>query len=507
MLGKASTRRGHRRISSAVLLALGVISLILLAAPVRAEFRSVDPRWVAWQWTTDQGSQARTEASVTQQVRAVAVRPDGWLIVAAANALHLVPPWGGSLTAQNVFGPRGFYPFDMVMRDGALYATVQTDVASQPCNVFKIDPFTGQILASYGWSQCYIPHITVDPLTDELVMQASESPPCPSPSTTAPLPFAPGTAQPSDACPTGTSHPIVEWNPDTGTMSTLVSNPATPYSDLGFTADGEDVYLGEMVEVPQRAPLYIDAYSRHGGILPSQPDYRIQLPDDSGVSGMTVEEGSNCFGRSLVYTDAWSDVFRVANPGPGSTASVELASTPSPPGQVRYADAVGNVTKDPQGNPVVGEYNSVMLLGCPGFRPPAAPLVTRIVPRLSVPHPPAPRPPAVAAPAAPAQPPPPVGGPPTPAPALGASQGSTQMVAAPNAVGVGDVVEDQPAFHLTATARPPGPLSPLGMAGGALAVSGMAAGAWLALSDPEREERRVSSIRSPAAGPPGGGWR
>jgi len=428
--------------------------------------------------------------------------------VAAANAMHLVPPWGGELTAKNVFGPSGFYPFDMVMRDGALYATVETDVASQPCNVFKIDPFSGQILASYAWSQCYVPHITVDPLNDLLVMQSSVSSPCPPASPgvgVGPVRTGPGSGPPPCPLP---DYPIQEWNPDTGQITTLVKHPATEFSDLGFTADGADVYVGEMVQVPQSAPLYIDAYSRHEGILPNQPDYRIQLHDDSGVSGMTVEEGANCFGRSLVYTDAWSDVFRVANPGPGSTASVELASTPWPPGQVRYADAVGNVTRDLHGNPVIGEYNSVMLLGCPGFRPPTAPAVTSIVPRLSLPHPPpAPRPPPVAAPATPSQPPPPVGGPPPPAPALGASQGSTQMVAAPNAVGVGDVVEDQPAFHLTATARRPGPVSPLRQAGGVLAVTGMAVGAWLALSDPEREERRVSLIRSPAARPPGGGWK
>ena len=480
-----------------------LLGLVLLAAPALviarapsagADFQSVAPRWLAWQWTTEPGVQQSNPRS-TLQVRAVSVRSDGWLIVAAEDALHLIPPWGADISQSNLFGPEGFDPYDMVMRNGDLYATVQTDTSEQTCDLYKIDPYSGQILStySYSWMQCYIPHITLDPLTNDLVLQASESPPCPpDPQDYTTLPFVPGAAQPS--CGGPTQNPIVEWVPGNDYAGTLVANPKTPYSDLGFAADGTAVYVGEMVEVPQSAPLYIDAYARHQGILSNGPMYRVPLAGDTGVDGITVGNGSRCFGNSIIYTDSWSDVYWVPTPGPGSTTSVEVATTPATPGPVRYADAAGNITRDAAGNAVIGEYNSVMVVSCPGFTPPRPPRVP--LPTLSaVSHVVTPGHPAASGAASPGQPPPLAGpGGPPPAPALGASQGSTQVVAAPNAAGVGDVVEDQPAFHLTASGRPPGPIVDLGA--GALIVTGLAACAWSVLEAGDRRRERFQTGES-----------
>ncbi|HET6793116.1 MAG TPA: hypothetical protein VFH45_01665 [Acidimicrobiales bacterium] len=468
------------------------VLVVALAQAAAADFRTVAPNFTAWRWAVASNPDSYNAAQ-TRDVRAIAVRPDGWLIVAAEDALHLIPPSGGTIDESNLFGPPGLYPYDMVLRDGALYATVQTSASYSRCPIYELDPTSGAVLHTYYWSQCYIPHITLDPLTNDLVLQAVQRSPC-------------------SPCQLD-QQPILEWDPDTGKTSTLVSHPRTPFSDLAFSADGSYVWVGEETQVPQSAPLYIDAYPRQGsgGILASQPSYRVRLPDNTGVNGITYGDASRCFGDSLLYTDAWSDVYEVSSPGPKSTRSEELATTPPPPGPVRYADSAGNVSHDGAGDMVIGAYNTVMVLSCSGFRPVPAPSVP--VHRVAPPPPVVAQQPsapvhAVAAAAPPQAPPPPAGPPPpppaapAPAPAvITASQGSTQVASAPNVVGVGDVAEDQPAFHLTATALARPTVTPAALALGGLAVTGMALGTWTLLG--ERKSHDIEVGTAPAGWPRG----
>ena len=329
-----------------------VLVVLLPVTPAAADFSYVAGGFSAQHWAVVPGP----NAYLTREVEGLVVRPDGEVVVSAERSLHLLPAGGGVISAANRFGPPGLDAYQLLIWRGKLWASVQEPTPWLPCFVYELDPSSGTELHQYAWSDCVLPDMAVDPRTDELVMRGlvrSDCTPC-----------------------RRDQRPLEEWDPETGSRTTLLGQFSTPYSAATFSPDGSTVYVSEVLQDPARRTMYIDAYRRpHGVAIRGAPSFRIPLPNFSTAYSMTTSATVACLQGSLLYTDLFADVYEVPGPSPRSTASRLLTTTPLMPGPVHYATLAGTLAPSATGGLMVVTYSSVSTLGC-AAQPTAAPVGT-----------------------------------------------------------------------------------------------------------------------------------
>ena len=424
--------------------------------------------------------------------RSLAVDAGGSLLVTAQRSsgvrrsddegppLHFyrLPPSGGRLDdANRLPNEVGVSSGGLGVRGGLIYGI---DGAPRDPNdtdpkypLRAYDPETGAIVREVGdW---WIPHfqMTVDPLTQDLVLL--------------------------DKCEClnddSISGAIVRFNPDTGVRTVLV--PDDPLETglshrnvLAFTPDGETLFAAGGL-------AGIDAYNREGELL-----YNIAVPHV--VHGMVYGKPGTCFEDVLFYLRDDQTLWAVVDPS---------ATAPTAPvGGGSGLDGFTGLTLDAQGRvlTVTGldavtaigpDLSSPLRADCPAPTPaaPGPPAPSgEPAPEQALPAPEPPAPPlassgdgggASAGLAAPLGPP--AGVAPQTATATqpqasAASQASQQAAqqagteaaaqasAAPNAVALADAPEDQPVMGFSASARAPGPPAWASLALGAVAVAFMA---------------------------------
>ena len=478
------TACGRRLALAAVLAAVGATALCGTAVtPVRATWQTVGPAFTEWRW-----------AWGSTGLVGVAVRPDGYLLVVAGGGgiggdgrLHLVPPWGGPVSAGNAFGPAGLNPLHLAVLDGSVYVThAQLSASDTPeTDVTVLDAATGAYRRTIPWTYGSDTGIAVDPQNHRLLVQGSPA-----------AQHQPG---------------LWELDPASGAATMLVAGEALPPPNLNlaFSPDGSTIFYSDGNE--------LDALSRNGTV-----QYTVKSAGSQPAVGGIVEQpgGRGCMSGNLYYTsggptDTSIALYQVQPPYAANRFSV-AAQHASPTGPAAYAD----LTTDTQGHLVASVSGDVVLVACRGaFTPPAPPPPGShgLAPPASGPALRAAQPPAGAVagggganvPSGFALPGPRSGVALQPAPATqaqtasaaanahqAASQASGEAAAqgsvAPNAVGLVDVVDEEPVMGLSATAvQPwsPGGLLPLGLA----AVTAMALAAWYSL-------RRDAPLPSPATG-------
>lgn len=476
-------------------LALGLIATGLAFAlgnmPHRAEAKwTVTPQLDQWVW-----------ASGGQNLGGVAVRPDGYLIVASDDAsggdgyLHLIPPWGAPISASNRFGPPGLHPYHLVLRTGRLYVTRwnQVDRSDQDNHISVLDAATGQLVKTVPWFQGSVSMgIAVDPQgAHPLVIE--------------------GSPVPNNGLPY-----LYELDPDTGVATRWMTPPASELNDnlafswdgsvLLYTANGNSAGFGTEYGFDRSGNLQ---FAVHGSSA------------NPTIGGAVLRQASNdCFGSNLYYTSGGvssldgTALYQVPPPYSANNAAV-VAQKPAPSATSQYSD----IKLDTGGHLVVSLTTDVVVMSCPhSFVPPTqppGPTGPTAVPRPQAPSAPGGQPGAVAPQsgppppgAAPAGPPPAAAQPASavqPQAASAAQQAhqaanqatveaSTQGSVAPNAVGVVDVVDDSPAMSFSA-ALMSGPdqdvLVPF-----AVAVGGLTLAAALAVRRSGREPSwRVAQAR------------
>ena len=428
----------------------GAVALVLLAAvaswsaSARADYVSVGDPLVSWDW-------ARSGSTSTHQVTDIAVRPDGWLVVATATGwdghLHLVPPWGGTVDDSNRFGPTDLGFRQLEVSRGRLFGLRQenerTDIENHaPGELYELDLQTGDVRRELGtW---WYMDLATDPLTGELVLQTSGDRVAPY------------------------RHDLVRFDPDTG-VHTLLRSDNEPDDDpleVAYSGDGQRLFVGH----PMTGR--IDVLGRDGGSLFSFASG----PIDALVGGRP----GTCHDGALLATRSDGSVLSVRPAGGAST--LRPIATGGRPGVVSYASL------DNGGHLVTARLGEVVVLGCPGFVPPkppaapdlpaareaatAAPVRTAAPAPVSAPTPSGPGAPPPAAPAAaPAPPPPPPPAappaPPTPVAVPSALGPAVQAAAAPT-VGIADVPDQEHITSLAASRREP---TPVLLYGAAVALS------------------------------------
>jgi hypothetical protein len=388
------------------LIVLGVAAAALLAAPASARYQAVTGGFVQWDWATVD------DTSGTYRTTDLVVRDDGWMIVATTaygdGYLHLVPPWGGVITADNRFGPTQLGFRQLEIRRGRLYGLHQPveredQRKHSPAELFELDLQTGAVLRSLGewWNQ----DLAVDPRTDELLLQTSG-----------------GVAEPYP-------HSLVRLDPDRDTTTTVVPD-TEPRSDRAFevalSPDGELLFTANVTDVPPTT----DVRRRDGTLLYSLQSGQV----DTMVSGRP----GTCFAGMLLLSRFDGSVWGL---------QTTQGSQPIPLATGGRAGVVSYTGLDRDGYLAAARFSGVTLLACPGFVPPKAPEAPP--PTIARPVPPAAE--ASAAPsAAPAAAP---GAPPTAGPAPTPPQAAAAPPAPP-------------------PASPPVPIVPPGALGTAISTSG-----------------------------------
>jgi hypothetical protein len=438
--------------------ALGVVLAsaagVALVGSARADFTSVAAPYVSWRWATI----PEQIAGLPPTMGPTAVRADGWLIAAELNkSLHLVPKAGASLDASNAFGPSDVSAYAMIIRRGLLYVAARN---VEGCPIDVIDPNSGNRVSTIHWSDCAWPALAVDPLTEDLVLERLIASPC--------FPCVQD------------RHPIVAFNPDTGSINTLVSDSGLAAQEaITLSPDGQTIFVADEPAAANGSykQVFIFAYAR---ALGATPIYRIQVPSASSADGLVYRGLAGCFGDSLVFADDFGAVFAVGHPSPTSTEPTLLAKSGQPNDTV-HAN-VSQLSLDTRGNVVVSSNNEALVLACPGPRaavpPPVAPVAQK------APAPAAPKPvarPAPVAPRAPAPAPPPQPAAAQPPPIAPGGPGAAPAPAPAPAAAVGDAPESEHAVELTASALHAGPQPWAPLAAGAALMSGMAVLAWIAI--------------------------
>lgn len=372
-----------------------VLVLVVAALPAVASYRAVTGDLVQWEWATvDSGS--------TYRVTDLVVRDDGWMIVATTaygdGHLHLIPPWGGVLSAATRFGTTTLGFRQLELRRGRLYGLRQTTEREEDkhaeAELFELDTATGAILRPLGrwWYQ----DLAVDPATDELLLQTSGD---------QREPYA---------------HDLVRFDPDRGTTTVVVADDE-PRSDRAFevtvSPDGELLLTANVTDVPPT----IDVRRRDGSVL-----HTLQ---SGQVDAMVMGRPGTCFEGMVLVSRFDGSVW-----GLGTAPN----SQPVPLATGGRAGVVSYLGLDRDGHAATARYDNVTLLACPGFVPPRAP----VAPPATPPPPPAPRvdlaaPPAPAAAQAPeaAVPAPTASAAPTASPPPPPSPPGAVPVAPPGAVG------------------------------------------------------------------------
>ena len=411
-------------------------------ASARAEYVSTGDPLVSWDW-------ARSASTATHQVTDVAVRPDGWLVVATATGwdghLHLVPPWGGTVDDTNRFGPTDLGFRQLEVSRGRLFGLRQenerTDIENHaPGELYELDLRTGDIRRELGtW---WYMDLATDPVSGELVLQTSGD-----------------RVEPY-------RHDLVRFDPDTGAQTLLRSDnePNDDPLELTYSADGQRLFVAH----PMTGT--VDVLGRDGGL---------QFSFASGpVDTLVAGRPGTCHEGALLATRFDGTVLSVRPTGAGS--SLRPIATGGRAGVISYA------TLENGGHLVTARLGEVTVLGCPGFVPPLPPPApdvpavreTATAPvRAAAPTAPPPAPaaanaPGAAAPApapAPPPPPPPAAPPAPPTPiAVPSALGSAMQAAAAPTVGIADVPDQEHITSLAASHREP---TPVLLYGAAVALS------------------------------------
>ena len=430
----------RRVVAGALLLVAAVASW---SATARADYAAVTDGLVVWDW-------ARSGSTSTHQVTDIAVRPDGWLVVATATGwdghLHLVPPWGGPIDDSNRFGPTDLGFRQLEVSRGRLFGLRQenerTDIENHaPGELYELDLQTGNLRRELGtW---WYMDLATDPVTGELVLQTSGDRVAPY------------------------RHDLVRFDPDTGAQTLLRSDNERDDDPLevAYSGDGQRLFVAH----PMRGT--IDVLGRDGGQLFSMTTG----PVDTLVGGRP----GTCHDGALLLSRSDGAVLTVRPTG-GASAARPIA-TGGRAGVVSYASL------DNGGHLVTARLGEVTVVGCPGFVPPVAPsapelpaareLATASVaptaPSAAAPAPPSPGGPAAAtapAPApAPPPPPPPAAPPAPPTPvAVPSALGPAMQAAAAPTVGIADVPDQEHITSLAASRREP---TPVLLYGAAVALS------------------------------------
>lgn len=429
----------RRRLLAALVAAVGLGAVASWGmGRAGAEYAVVGDDLVQWEWAT-------SGSTSTYQVTDIAVRPDGWLVVATSTGwdgqLHLIPPWGGKVDGTNRFGPTDLGFRQLEVSRGRLFGLRQenerTDIENHaPGELYELDLRTGDVRRDLGtwWYQ----DLATDPVTGELVLQTSG-----------------GRVEPY-------RHDLVRFDPDTGVQTLLRSDNEAGDDPLEVTysADGQRLF------VAHTTGSTTDVLGRDGGLLYSMPLGVV----DTLVAGRP----GTCYTGAVLASRFDGSVVSVA---PRSGATARPVATGGRPGVVSYA------TLDNDGNLVTARVGEITVLGCPGFVPPQPPALPRPdapapviasagpastpAPATAAPPAPAsavPQPTAAAAPPPPGPPPPPPPPAPPPAPpappapmAVPSALGPAMQAAAAPTVGIADVPDQEHITSLAAAAEDPSP--------------------------------------------------
>ena len=412
------------RLAKVAAASLASLVVVLVTAPgVLAGYATVDRGAVQWEWTA-------VAQTGRLQVTDVAVRDDGWLIVATATFadghLHLVPPWGAPLDASTRLSSEAFGFRQVELRRGRLFGLRQEqqrrgDETHNPGELIEVDAKTGDVVRHHGswWFQ----DLAVDPVTEDLVLQTSGQGRAPY------------------------EHDLVRFNPDRGTQTVLVADedPRRDHAfEVAFSPEGDLLFTANVTGLP----VTVDVRRRDGT--------RLHTLQSGQVDALVVGRPGTCFAGLLVLTRYDGSVVTLAT-SPGS-APLPIAAG-GRTGVVSYA------ALDRDGHVATARYADVTLVACPGFVPPRAPVFASApiagtdagapppaspsasvpAPSGTPPSPPAGAPVQAAAPAAPIPAPATPAVPVAPPSALG---GAAQAASAPS-VGAADAPEEE---HLTSVA-------------------------------------------------------
>jgi hypothetical protein len=416
--------------------AAATLVAIVLGAPSSARYATVAPGLVQWEW-------AVVDDPSAVQVTDVAVRDDGWLIVATAadldGRLHLVAPWGGRIGAATRFGPTalGFRHLEFAGSRlfGMRQETLRPDTEQHaPGELFELDPRTGEIVADLGgwWHDA----LAVDPPTGHLLVREF------------------GGDDPAHG------HGLVRLDPDTGATVALVAD-ADPSSDdsweVAVSADGARIFTAHTTGST------IDVRDRAGAVIHSL--------NAGQVDALVAAAPGTCFEGRVLFTRSDGSAWSVATTPGASAQPVAAGGRPA---------TVSRAALDRNGNLLSVRLADATLVACPPFAIPQAPAgapPASVAPRARIDA--APRaeaaPAAVAAPPAPAPaaapppppPPPPPAAPPAPPVPLAAPMGGAMQSAAAPSVGIADVPDEE---HVTSLAASAGPTLVL-LVGAALAMA------------------------------------
>jgi hypothetical protein len=416
------------RLAAGAAAALAGLSALVLVAPATSAEYAVVEGAVQWVW-------AAAAEPGRIQVTDIAVRDDGWMIVATATFadghLHLVPPWGARLDASTRLGGPAYGFRQIELRRGRLFGLRQEhqrrgDETHNPGELIEVDAGTGELVHHHGswWFQ----DLTVDPISEDLVLQTSGQ---------GREPYA---------------HDLVRFNPERGTQTVLVPDQE-PRSDrpleVAFSPDGELLFTANVAELPPT----IDVRRRSGAVL-----HTLQ---SGQVDALVTGRPGTCFDGLLVLTRSDGSVFTIASASGSAPVPVAAGGRPT---VVSYA------ALDRDGHVATARFADVTLVACPGFVPPRAPGAVPSPPPTPVaevaaapPSAPAtiPAPSSAPPPAPPSAPPGPAPAPPPPAPATppapvappGALGTAMQAASAPS-VGAADAPEEEHITSVAASARP-----------------------------------------------------
>lgn len=433
----------RRRKALALALALaGAVAALVVPRPVSAEYATVNPEVVAWEWAN-----AATPGAF--QVTDTVVRDDGWMIVATAayadGFLHLVPPWGGRVDVVNRLGSRSFGFRQLELRGNRLFGLRQEfqhqggDDTHNDGQLLELDPSSGELVREHGdwWYQ----DLALDPVTGDLVLQASSN-------RRDPL-----------------AHDLVRYDPDRGSQEMLVPDDDEaadhPY-EVTFSPDGQRLFTANVTDLPAT----IDVRDRAG--------QRLHTLRSGQVDSLTAGRPGTCFDGLLLLTRSDGSVWATRSE---PNATPVLLAGGSRPVVVSYASL------DNAGNLATSRYADVTLLACPPFTPPVAPSVPVATTPAVADLAPSPAPAAradLAAPAAtsssPAPPgpvappaPPPPGAAPAPV-APPSALGSAMQAASAPSVGAADSPDEEHITSVAASHR-----APLGLATGTVVLLALAA--------------------------------
>jgi hypothetical protein len=313
-------------------LAVGLIVALLVAGSAHANYASLASGYVQHDWVT----------SSPGALAGMAMRPDNKLIVSAPRGnpwsrsndgyLHLVPD-GGSVDSSNRIG-QSLDIAGITIRNNSLYAFSSHATGcgtNHPCKwpMYELDAETGEVIRLLDYWQGSPNVLVVDPKTNLLAFDEYEG-------------------------PDNSAGFVTEYDPDTRAVTRLFSRDAT-YDSLGFSPDGETVFVGLFDR--------IQAYSRGGVVL-----YEIKTANSNNCcvpgqvpNGYVYEQGGSCFYDQLAFRDHFGNLFLVSRPSASSTAATQIATALTDPATNPVS---GYMAADVHGNLVANLHDRIGWVGC-----------------------------------------------------------------------------------------------------------------------------------------------